>query len=262
MRYDFESKEDYREAVHEFIFREWGMGGATKSSPRPQIGYLESGQGLETLTHLDRGVHPTQLLPITASPAMAATITRKVEAKTGKRVRSCGGDIEKVLMREEFLDKYGYIFLGALNLDFTNCITEGFLDKVERIANRMPWGVLSLTVLRGREKDIAGWREFKNVGRRRFKGAGQDAWRLGALYAASHMVNETCRRKSIYGTYRSSAGNQTMLFYAESRDTDRAFLRMKEAQRRGDRKGERMFQMLRNQREKASRGRAVMDHRR
>lgn len=200
MNYDFGNKRQYRRTLWNYVDKH----SETRKCDRKLL-YLESPQAEETeFLVRQKGYRPHQLFPVSKSPAECAWITRNSKGRgiTGFNLQS--GPVETVLADHA---RSG-IFFDAINLDFTSCLSESLFQSLQKVASYLRIdSIVAITILRGREH----WNDFVAIGDR--DGLDGDDLRVRLLHCC--FCNPNSRLTLAWpkvGQYRSTAGNQTMLF--------------------------------------------------
>ncbi len=216
--YDFGNKRQYRRTIWNG-FAQLGTDGHALLMPA-----LEGDEIDEALRH---GFREDHLHVVDHNPAVVATLKRRYP-----RIHTYGVDVVRACRR---IAKKG-IDLVAANFDFCGPVSPALFQRVQRVAAMHCWAPrsrLAVTVLRGREHGTARtW-----LRRRLFLQTGHNFWRGSEVRALAYGRPSIADRARIgavgealmdwgfaydpmkmtvwlsrIGTYRSIAGNQTMLW--------------------------------------------------
>ena len=191
--------------------------------------YLDTADAGETLFLLNRGYKPRNLHVVNRNISEVAWVQRRVTEAGYSCVNTYGSDVF------DALDGISTP-IHAINLDLCGPVTEKLLDKIAGQSKGRSFylgQVIAVTVLRGREHgDIAERirlaKESSNLGAFEryatdisYFGDSGDAYRLGTLLGAVKGIRTTVdgnRRFEVdniaWGRYKSTAGNQSMLWIA------------------------------------------------
>src|SRR5690349_9377660 len=196
MDYDFGNKRQYRRTLWNYVDKHSEVRKADR-----RVLYLESPQAEETeFLVRQKGYRPHQLFPVSKSAAECAWIVRKCKERGIHGITAKSGDVNAVV--EKYFSEG--ISFDAVNLDFTGCLSVTLWNALTDIgAFLRPGTIASITILRGREKlldRVAG------------PCGGAEEARRSALHACFHVKGGLVFAWPRFGQYRSTAGNQTMLF--------------------------------------------------
>lgn len=228
--YGFGNKKQYRRTLWRFI--DDSLRGVQLKDRK--VVYLDTKEGLETEFLLDRGYKPRNLHVVNWNPAEVAVLTRRLRAMHIPDVNTYGIDVF------EAIPKVGDFHV--LNLDLCGPISGLLLAELTLIAarNRAPEYVIANNMLRGRElKEMGGClREATGALDSKdseildqsclFDYTEMDAVRIIALRTVikegfwaeedlevthyKYLMPEIIGMRA--GMYKSTAGNQTMLWTA------------------------------------------------
>lgn len=137
--YDFSEKAKYR-------WRVWTEIEKCVNKPRHllRIAYLDTREGLETISLLHRGYNPANLLAINRNPAEVAMMTSAIQRAGYPRVRTAGVEwMRAITERAGTLD--------AVNFDGMGCLSEDLVTLVRDTVRATQLKAIAVNLLGGRE---------------------------------------------------------------------------------------------------------------
>lgn len=227
MDYDFGNKRQYRRNIYAFANRY-----CDKPIKERKVFYIDTKEGEETYFLLARGYRPENLYVANNNPAEVAQLTKNLKKDFGIRVNTYG--IEAGMAFCKVSDQKVYI--DIYNLDYTCTITNRELeDDLYMLGAHILSGkhIVCVNSLRGREGKLEGrkFSEHSNGDREKaddlrailvkkyltFHAGVLDDFVNTVIDISGNIVIGRCASHILAqrtGVYRSTAGSQTMMWYA------------------------------------------------
>lgn len=241
--YDFGNKRQYRRTLWNFIDQ------CLKSIPIKERSalILDTSDAEETFFLIARGYLARNITVVNTDRTQLAWINNRVGKSGNGRVNTRTGDVFSVMC-------CGDTNYDAINLDLMGPVCDGLMQGLSNLPVKAG-GVVSVSVLRGRERgDYAAIMNRMAVVRREIRSTKEDIpnsifgplakqavdrsrlpdyGRLFAIAAATARAALASRPpllqvKGRWGQYRSTAGSQTMLWYAQQFESTHRYFELYE----------------------------------
>jgi hypothetical protein len=229
MDYDFGNKRHYRRNIYAFVDRH-----CDKTVKERKVLYIDTKEGGETLFLLNKGYRPENLYVANTNPGEVAQLTKNLKKDFGVRVNTFGIEMGDALAR---LGDKG-VYIDVYNFDYTCNVSSPTVEQDLYILAAhvlIDKHIVCVNVLRGREKNFfkkyKHWNMKNDVIRSNtiksnitglikedympdiktkevFHITADNKYPAVNMYCYSHILRQA------RGIYRSTAGNQTMMWTA------------------------------------------------